>query len=85
MRETARRLNRSHNVAMNFLKTLDQYVQDKNRGVEMELSPRSQRLTLNTVNNSSKTLNQIKSKLQLDMSRECIELLQAVLTRGDKI
>ena len=72
VREIARRISRSHNVVINFLKNPDNYGQNKTGGPKKKLTSRSERRIINAVSNSRKSLSALTSELNLNVSRSTV-------------
>lgn len=71
-REIGRLLRRSERVIRNFFNNPATYGQKKTRGITKKISDRDQRRIYREASNSTKTCNQIKSDLGLNVSRETI-------------
>jgi IS30 family transposase len=82
IREIGRRINRSHNVILNFLAEPDSYGKFKTGGPKKKLSDRDERRVVQAASNSLKSLKQIKSECQVDVSRST---LHRVLKRNTNI
>lgn len=72
IREIARKLNRSHNVIMNYLKNPESYGKNKTGGPKTKLTTRAKRRLERLASNSTKTLKQLQHELKENVSRSTI-------------
>lgn len=72
LREIGRRINRSDKVIRNFINDPQKYNTIKRKPRKTKISDREKRKIVNLASNSTKSLNQIKNELNLDVSRETI-------------
>eukprot|EP01133_Synstelium_polycarpum_P028732 gene28732-34967_t len=73
MRKIGRRLKRSDKVVRNFLRDSKKYGSLKSGGPKEKLTQRAKRLVIKTASNTMKSLRQIKSELQLDVSTATVQ------------
>lgn len=72
IRAISRQINRSLHVVQNFLKNSDDYVKKHRGGRKKKLSLRDERQIIRKASNSTKTLNQIKRELNLNVHKSTI-------------
>lgn len=72
IREIARRIGRSHQVVLNYLKNPDAYGKNFKKPRKSKLSGREKREIVRAASNSQKSLRNIKQELDLNVSRETI-------------
>ena len=72
LREIGRKIKRSHNVVRNFLADPSTYGTRKTGGPKKKLSRREERRIVRTASNSMKTLKQIQTDLQLNVSTSTV-------------
>jgi transposase len=73
IREIARKINRSHNLVMNWLEKQENYgKKNKKRGRKKKLSKRDERQIIRKVSNTTKSCAKIKQELGLDVHRQTV-------------
>lgn len=72
IREIARRIGRSHQVVLTYLKNPSGYGKNRKKPRKSKLSGREKREIVRTASNSQKSLKQIKQELNLNVCRETI-------------
>jgi transposase len=71
-REIARQIDRSDHVVRNYLSSPATYCQKKPTGRRKRLSDPTQRKIINAVSNSTKSCNEVKRELDLNVSKSTI-------------
>jgi transposase len=82
LRETARRINRSHKVVSNYLRNPAQYGTNKKGGPKKKVSPRTARRITATANNSLKSCKRIGHECGANVSRWTI---RRILNKNEHI
>ena len=72
IREIARRIGRSHQVVLNYLKSPAGYGKNRKKSHKSKLSERDKREIVRIASNSQKPLQQIRQELNLSVCRETI-------------